>query len=247
MLVRFRQRLRQFPKQGCFSGRYVKHLYNVLTLPAWTGVRNYTCALRWCHPLGKTQMYKILGWPKSPFIFFHKIKDAFFIFTNNLIDLDIWGTLVLSHVVECWLFSINALIWSPSTSTGPADPGASSSKKSPARNFNHFPHVHSVAAPSPHTALILFLHFRRIFTFLEVIKQNTLKMLPIFFRLEHKNGCTKSRQFWWVFFKCTLMWQLSPYSLPALFQIPPKTIKHHQSHLTEKTNEYFGQPNKKIL
>ena len=28
----------------------------------------------------------ILGWPKSPFSFFSKIKDTFFIFTNNFID-----------------------------------------------------------------------------------------------------------------------------------------------------------------
>ena len=32
----------------------------------------------------------LLGWPKSQFSFFRKIKDTFFIFTNNLIDLDIF-------------------------------------------------------------------------------------------------------------------------------------------------------------
>ena len=31
----------------------------------------------------------LLGWSKSLFSFFHKIKDTYFIFTNNLIDLDI--------------------------------------------------------------------------------------------------------------------------------------------------------------
>ena len=34
-------------------------------------------------------MVDILGWPKSPFSFFCKIKDTFFIFTNNFIDVDI--------------------------------------------------------------------------------------------------------------------------------------------------------------
>ena len=31
----------------------------------------------------------VLGWPKSLFSFFCKIKDTFFIFTSNFIDLDI--------------------------------------------------------------------------------------------------------------------------------------------------------------
>ena len=43
----------------------------------------------------------VLGWPKSPFSFFHKIKDTLFIFTNNFIDLDILSVLAISHVVEC--------------------------------------------------------------------------------------------------------------------------------------------------
>ena len=40
----------------------------------------------------------VLGWPKSPFSFFHKIKDTFRIF-NNFIDLDILSLLAISHVV----------------------------------------------------------------------------------------------------------------------------------------------------
>ena len=42
----------------------------------------------------------LLGWPKSQFSFFRKIKDTFFIFTNNLIDLDI---LRMSAVSCYWL------------------------------------------------------------------------------------------------------------------------------------------------
>ena len=33
--------------------------------------------------------HDILGLPKSPCCFFHKTKDIFLMFTNNLIDLDI--------------------------------------------------------------------------------------------------------------------------------------------------------------
>ena len=43
--------------------------------------------------------FKILGWPKSLFSFFHKIKYTFFIFTNNCIDLDILSMSALSCVV----------------------------------------------------------------------------------------------------------------------------------------------------
>ena len=37
-----------------------------------------------------------LGWPKSPYGFSQKIKDTFFIFMNNSIDLDILSMLAIS-------------------------------------------------------------------------------------------------------------------------------------------------------
>ena len=48
----------------------------------------------------KYSWYEVLGWPKSPLCFFHKIKDTFFIFTSNFIDLDI---LNMSAVSCYWL------------------------------------------------------------------------------------------------------------------------------------------------
>ena len=42
----------------------------------------------------------MLVWPKSPFSFFCKIKDTFFIFTNNSIDL---GILSMSAASCYWL------------------------------------------------------------------------------------------------------------------------------------------------
>ena len=39
---------------------------------------------------------QILGWPKSQFSFFCKIKGTFFIYTNNFIDLDILSMLAIS-------------------------------------------------------------------------------------------------------------------------------------------------------
>ena len=43
---------------------------------------------------------QLLGWPKSPFSFFSKIKETFFIFTNNFVDLDI---LSMSAISCYWL------------------------------------------------------------------------------------------------------------------------------------------------
>ena len=37
----------------------------------------------------KINLISLLHWLKSPLSFFHKIRDTFFIFTNNSIDLDI--------------------------------------------------------------------------------------------------------------------------------------------------------------
>ena len=39
----------------------------------------------------------LLGWPKSPFSFFHKVEDTWFIFTNSFIDLDILSTLAVER------------------------------------------------------------------------------------------------------------------------------------------------------
>ena len=39
----------------------------------------------------------LLGWLKCPFRFFYKIKDTFFIFINNFIDLDILSMSAISH------------------------------------------------------------------------------------------------------------------------------------------------------
>ena len=47
---------------------------------------------------GKKNKY-VLGWPKSPYAFFHKINDMFFIFTDNFIDLDILGMSAISCMI----------------------------------------------------------------------------------------------------------------------------------------------------
>ena len=135
----------------------------------------------------------ILGWPKSPRGFFHKIKDTFFIFNNNIIDLDILSMSAISCLMKHWLFSINVSIWLLSTSTGLPNQGALSSKKSQTWNFaNHFWHIWSVTAPSPYTAQIFFFAFQLCFYLSWIIKHNMPKMLCFILSLMlkwlHKNS-----------------------------------------------------------
>ena len=109
------------------------------------------------------------GGQKVCLVFFCKIKDTFFIFTNNFIDLDILCMSAISCMVSHWLFSINILIWLPSTSSGLPDRGASSSReKSPTQSYtNHFWHIRSVTAPSPYTVQIFFCNSVAFLSFLK--------------------------------------------------------------------------------
>ena len=50
-----------------------------------------------------------------------------------------------------------------------------------------------------------------------------------------------------VFFKCTLIWQLSQYNVTKLFHMKLKTTKRHYSHhienMEKNPKELFGPPN----
>ena len=65
------------------------------------GLASNNPPLVWCpcflteNNLSNIRFQFLLSWPKSPFSFFHKIKDTFFIFTNKFIDL---GTLIMSAI-----------------------------------------------------------------------------------------------------------------------------------------------------
>ena len=50
---------------------------------------------------------------------------------------------------------------------------------------------------------------------------------------------TKIHQFWQVFFKCTLIWQLPQYNLTKFFQINLKTTKYYYNHHMEKIKHTF--------
>ena len=72
----------------------------------------------------------------------------------------------------------------------------------------------------------LFLHFSCIFTFLEIIKHNMLKMLHIFFHLQYQWLYKKFTNFD-VFLKCMLIWQLSQYNLTKLLWMKLKITQRY--------------------
>ena len=99
----------------------------------------------------------ILGWSKCPFWFFCTLKETFFIFTNNFIDLDI---LSMSAISCYWLLVCRGQGCNQ-TSSNPKDSSTAKcylAKMSIVlRNFpNHFWHVQSVTAPSLYTAQIFY-------------------------------------------------------------------------------------------
>ena len=122
------------------------------------------------------------------------------------------------------LIVLNVSSWSLSTSTGPPNGGALSSKKSLAQNLaNHFWHIGSVTAPSPYTAKIFFEGFSCAFIFLEIIKHNMLKhcflLSSSILKWLHKHSPVL------IIFKCMLIWQLFWYNLSKLFQMKLKINK----------------------
>ena len=64
-------------------------------LPLLLNFKKNTKLLKYIMDIKK--VHKLLGWLKSLLLFFYKIKDIFFIFINNFIDLDILSMLAISH------------------------------------------------------------------------------------------------------------------------------------------------------
>ena len=128
---------------------------------------------------------KLLGWPKCPFSFFYKIKDTFFIFTNNFVDLDILSMSPLSptwHNIDCSqlvyqfdCYNCYWCIWSWSIVQ----------KEISITKLNIPPLTHLINHSTFSVYCThLFLHFSCIFTFLEMKKHNMTKM-HIFFHLQY--------------------------------------------------------------
>ena len=134
----------------------------------------------------------LLACPKSPYVFFCKIKDTFFIFTNNFIDFDI---LSMSAISRYWLpvgRGQGCCETSSSAWDGPTAGELFGQNVNSAEKLRKPLLTHSI---SHNTSSIhrtnLFLCLSCIFTFLEIIKHNTLNMLPTLSLLPkrlHKNS-----------------------------------------------------------
>ena len=121
-------------------------------------------------------------------VFFHKIKDTFFIFTSNFLYLSFFCLFGYFKYVGYlpWgitLISNNVSIWSLLISTGLPDRGASSKQEISSTKL-HKPlwHVCSVTAPSPHTTQLGFFLVFQLHFYLSCNNKayNMLKMLRIF-------------------------------------------------------------------
>ena len=123
---------------------------------------------------------KVLGWPKVSLGFFCKIKDTFFIVTNNFIDLDIlsmslslvWYNVDCSQCVHLIAINFN---WSPRRW------GIVQREISSTATFDTV----SQSQHLLHTQHKSFFALHCVFTFLDIIKHNMPKMLCIFFHLQY--------------------------------------------------------------
>ena len=119
---------------------------------------------------------KMLGWPKSSSCVSLKIKETFFMFTNNFIDLDMLSMLALSlyrlpvgrgrgvlNTFQCV---------TPPCSKGLCGQNVDSTKKLRKPLWTH-PVSHS--AFSVYCASLFFSHVTCVFTFLEIVKRNSPK------------------------------------------------------------------------
>ena len=143
-------------------------------------------------PLARISTCKTLGWPKSLFSFFHNVKDTFFIFTNNFIDLDIRSMLAISRITFIGIKWYN-IYFSQLMSRFDRyqlQLVYLTMEHCPARNLQHetLQTTFDMFSQSQHLLHRLhksFLHFGCVFTFLEIIKHNMPKMLHVFFHLQY--------------------------------------------------------------
>ena len=136
----------------------------------------------------------LLGWPRSPYDFFHNIKSTFFIFTSNFIDLDILSTLAISSMVELCSQLMSQfdhyqlqLVYL-------------TMEHHPVRNLQHETSKPFLTGSISHCISSihwtnLFLCFSCIFTFLEIIKHNMPTMMHIFFHFSIKMATQKFTNF----------------------------------------------------
>ena len=116
----------------------------------------------------------VLGWPKSLFGFSRKIKDTFFIFTNDFIDLVILS-MSLSPAIGFQSGEAGVLLIICQCRRQPRGKGSFGPNVPGTRTLHKplLPRSISLSAFSTHCTNLL--RFSCIFTFLETVKHNTPK------------------------------------------------------------------------
>ena len=130
-----------------------------------------------------------MGWPKGLYSFFCKIKDTFFICTNNFLELDILSM----SAIFCMIYNIDCSQLMSWFDCYQLQLVYLTVEHHPARNPRHdiwqttFD-TYSVTAPSPYAAQIFFvcfLHLSCVFIFLERVEHDMLKLLHILVHLQY--------------------------------------------------------------
>ena len=119
-------------------------------------------------------------------IFFHKVKDTFFIFTNNFILIFLvcqlspaWYNVDCSQLMSQFDHYQFQHVY-PTMEHRPVKNLQHETSQTTFDTFDQSQHLLHTLHKS-----FFFLHFSCIFTFLEIIKHNMLKILHIFFYLQY--------------------------------------------------------------
>ena len=125
---------------------------------------------------------------KLHYCFFRKIKDTFFIFTNNFIDLDIlsmslssaWCNAYFSQLMSQFDHYQLQLVYPTVEQIQREISSTKLLKPLLTHSVSHSPF--SILCTN---LFFFFLHFSCIFSFLEIIRHNMLNMLRISFHLQY--------------------------------------------------------------
>ena len=142
-----------------------------------------------------------MGWRKSPYVFFNKIKDTVFILTNNFIDLNILSMLAISCMVSqlmCQFDCYQLPLVYPTVEHHPVRNLQHETSQTTSDIFNQSQHL-------LHTLHNSFFAFQLHFTFLEIIKHNMPKMLLFSSIFNIKMATQKFTNFGKFLKKCILM------------------------------------------
>ena len=182
----------------------------------------------------------VLSWPKSPYVFFHKIKDTFFIFTHNYwfghfqyVSYLPCGIMLIVFNQCLDLIAIN-FNWSTWPWSIIQQKITSSKLGKPLLTYSISHSTFSIHCTNLCICFAFQLHFYLSWNKAYYAKNIAYFLPSSILKWLHKNSPIFIRVF-----KCMLIWQLSQYNLTKLFWMKLKTTKDYYSHLTENTKQTF--------